>query len=146
MVKRFPDNLRNRGVKDPEMIAWFCEAGNPLVTTDKALHIAHAASIPNQHPGIIVLAAVGNYVLSSRLLISLIGEFKSHVPGWQDVDFANSVVELWSRHEYDVFVYRYWNGQELGCDRFRYSSEGWLHGFLETLHRNATANPAQSPE
>ena len=53
---RLPPSLRD--ADDPELLEALMVAQNPLVTFDRALPCDHIASIPAQHPGILVIIEI----------------------------------------------------------------------------------------
>ena len=55
-VYRFPSFMRGAGIKDPEVFDSLLPKGKPLLTTDNALLDEHLDSIPEKHPGIIIVS------------------------------------------------------------------------------------------
>jgi len=92
-IKRFPHELRDH--QDPEVLAGILPSDRTLVTTDREIHIRHAAHIPEHHSGILIIADTSSpNTLTIRGVMRILSEFKSGFGEWHTVSLHNVVVEL----------------------------------------------------
>jgi hypothetical protein len=83
-----------RGLKDPEMLNQLLPKGNPLITTDFALLDEHLDSIPEYHPGIILIANSESMpqTLTIKKVQAILKKFKTKFSQWHQVSWQNSIV------------------------------------------------------
>jgi hypothetical protein len=91
-VFRFPSDMK--GLKDPEMLNQLLPKGNPLITTDFALLDEHLNSIPEYHPGIILIANSESVpqTLTIKKVQTILRKFKTKFSQWHQVFWQNSIV------------------------------------------------------
>ncbi len=91
-VFRFPSDMK--GLKDPEMLNQLLPRKLPLVTTDFALLDEHLNSIPEYHPGIILIANSENVpqTLTIKKVQAILRKFKTKFSQWYQVSWQNSIV------------------------------------------------------
>ena len=130
---RLPPYLRN--ADDPELLRALMVAPSPLVTFDRALPHDHTASIPAQHPGIIVIS---NYpapqTMTVRIAQRILSRFKAAFPEWHLVAWTNSVVEVTT---IGVEVWHV-DGHRLVRDTYLgFDSADWQSRLTNVLRRNS---------
>jgi hypothetical protein len=92
-IERFPHRLR--GQKDPEVLAQLLPSGRTLVTTDRRIHTDHAACIPDDHAGILIVADTSSpQTLTMRRAMGILSAFKCQFDEWHTVSLRNFVVEV----------------------------------------------------
>jgi hypothetical protein len=130
---RLPPALRD--ADDPEILRALMGAPCPLVTFDRALPHDHAASIPSQHPGIIVIS---NYpapqTMTVRIAQRILGRLKAAFPPWHRVAWTNSVVEV------TTIGIEVWHvdGRRLARDIYlAFDSADWQSQLTRVLEQNA---------
>lgn len=133
-IKTFPHRLRNKAVKDPEVVDRFLPGESSLVTTDHRLPIKEAARIPNQHAGIIVVRHNGPHTQREKDIIQVIENFKSHVQQWENLNWANSVVELYQDR---VEIYAIENGTRRRSVVVSFVDAAFEQDLIQTLAANA---------
>jgi hypothetical protein len=88
--------------KDPEILRVLMQRSTPLVTIDRALPAKHCDCIPDQNPGIIVVA-YSRYIdrsretlrtMTTRAAGRILRQFKQRVPEWHKLEVRNSIVEI----------------------------------------------------
>ena len=119
-------------------------APNPLVTFDRALPHEHTASVPSQHPGIIVLS---NYpapqTMTVRIAQRILGRFKAVFPQWHLVPWTNSVVEV------TTISVEVWHadGDRLIRDAYlAFDSADWQAQLTSMLHQSSHRGPSNLSE
>lgn len=94
---RFPFRLRNKGAKDPQVVAELSiQKGYVLVTTDLSIALDHGDRIPDINPGFILIGPCpGSPLRTTKTLVSnLLAQFKRSIPDWHTLNWNNSVVRL----------------------------------------------------
>ena len=91
---RFPNSLKGKSVKDPEVLEYFFSRGKAIVTNDAAMIEDHVAAIPQQHPGLIIIVFSDECrdELTDEASGKILVTFKSHVPQWSEIPVSNSVL------------------------------------------------------
>jgi hypothetical protein len=132
-VRSFPRGLKGR--KDPEVLRNLLPSGCPLLTTDRTIHFDHATEIPDNHPGILIIAnAVQVATLTTRSAMRILSDFKREFPNWHDTALANSVVEL---TEIAAEVWRIERGQVKRVAYVPFTVAGWQERLVGVLQENA---------
>ena len=90
----FPNAMKNKGIKDPEMLQTLLPLGNPILTTDKKLMFYNLFAIPEKHPGIIVIGTSHEEprTLKKEIILKILSRFKSFLPQWHTINWSNSIV------------------------------------------------------
>ena len=132
-VLSFPKELRNKGVKDPDVLKWLGGRATPLVTTDARLKTDHTSDIPDRYPGIVVLCSADRPTLTRRGQQRLLSTFKSNLTGWDQIDISNVIVEIWNGYACDVIVTRVRSGQFVSEVRMKYDDANWPDCFLRAV-------------
>ncbi len=74
----------------------------PMITIDRALPNQHSDCIPEQNPGIVVIA-YSRYIdrsrealktMTTRAASRILRQFKQRVPEWHKLEVRNSIVEI----------------------------------------------------
>jgi DNA-directed RNA polymerase specialized sigma54-like protein len=83
-----------KGLKDPEMLNQLLPKGNPLITTDFALLDEHLNSIPEHHPGLILIANSETVpqTLTIKKVQAILRKFKTKFSQWHQVSWQNSIL------------------------------------------------------
>ena len=132
-VHSFPEELRNKGVKDPAVLKWLAGLSTPLVTTDAGLKTEHTSDIPDSYPGIVVLCSADRATLTLRDKQALLGKFKNNLAGWDQIDISDVIVEIWKGQEYDVNVTRVESGCIVAEMRMGYEDVDWPGCFVRSV-------------
>jgi len=137
-VFRFPSNMR--GLKDPEMLNQLLPKGNPLITTDFALLDEHLDSIPEYHPGIILIANSESMpqTLTIKKVQAILKKFKTKFSQWHQVSWQNSIVCI---TQDSVTILHIEAGHLKEDDYFIYQSLNWDQTLEDALCRNAKRSP-----
>jgi hypothetical protein len=129
-----------RDADDPELLRALMVSPRPLVTFDRTLPHEHTASIPAQHPGIIVIS---NYpapqTMTVRIAQRVLGRFKAAFHEWHIAAWSNSVVEV------STIGVEVWHvdGQRLVRDTYLgFDSADWQSRLTSVLQRNSRLDPA----
>jgi hypothetical protein len=91
-INRFPRRLLHR--KDPDVLGVILPSNHALLTIDRRMHFEHAASIPDQHSGILIIARSVQRTLGISDVARILTKFKSAFPNWHAVSIRNSIVEI----------------------------------------------------
>ena len=93
---RFPKRFKGKSVKDPEVLEHFFSQGKVIVTNDGAMLNDHVDSIPEKHPGLIVVkfSEECHDELTDDASANILHTFKSVVPEWPELHWDNSVLLL----------------------------------------------------
>ena len=139
---RLPPALRN--AEDAQLLTVLMADPNPLLTFDRTLPDEHTSSIPDQHPGIIV---VTNFPAPQTLTIQIaqrvLNRFKTFFPAWHQVSWRNSIVELTT---IGIEVRHVANGRLVKDVYFSFDEADWAARLLTTLQRNSQgASVANTP-
>jgi hypothetical protein len=96
IAHRFPKRFKGRSVKDPVVIQSFFSHGKAIVTNDAEMLEKHVGSIPEQHPGLVVVIYSNDChdELTDDASAAILRKFKSIVPSWADLHCDNSVLIL----------------------------------------------------
>ncbi len=132
-VRSFPEELRNKGVKDPAVLNWLGGLSTPLVTTDTGLKTEHTSDFPDSYPGIVVLCRADRPTLTLRDKQALLGKFKNNLAGWDQIDISDVIVEIWHGHEYDVSVTCVESGRIVTEMRMGYEDADWPDCFVRAV-------------
>lgn len=132
-VRSFPVELKNKSVKDPQVLQWLAGLDTPLVTTDAHLKTEHTSDMPDSHPGIVVLCSAGRSTLTLRDKQALLSAFKSNLTGWDQIDVSNLIVEIWKRHDYDVCVTQIRSGEIVSEVCMGYNDADWPQRFIRAV-------------
>ena len=135
---RLPAELRD--AEDPELLRALMAADNPLLTFDRALPHDHTGSIPDAHPGILI---VSNYpdpqTMTVKIAQRILSRFKNSFVKWHEVDWNNSVVELTT---IGVEVWHVVQSQSVRDEYLAYDSPHWDEKVLEVISKNASVDTA----
>ena len=133
IVLCYPRKLR--GAKDPDMLDELMPRGHPLVTFDRSMISDHHASIPQSHPGIVVIAnADPARIMTINLAIEIIQTFKEKFPDWAQVTWRNSLVEI----DQDGVHVRRLNGSAIkNLASLSYGDDRWAAKLHKVLMNNA---------
>ena len=134
-VFRFPANMK--GLKDPEMLHQLLPKGNPLITTDFVLIDEHLESIPEYHPGIILIANSESVLqtLTIKRVQAILRKFKTQFSQWHQVAWQNSIVCITQDSIKVLHIDEAGNLKEDGY--FTYHSPNWDKALKEILDQNA---------
>jgi hypothetical protein len=104
-ARRFRKKHRGKGIKDPQMLPIYLALGGVLITFDNDMIEKHEDQIPEHNPGIIIIEHSPDvpYTLTQASVEKIIARFKSIVPDWHSVPWANSIVRI---TEKSVAVFR----------------------------------------
>jgi len=93
-VNKFPSG--HRSLKDPQMLEIYMKKTSVFVTTDSRLKDQHTDCIPNEHPGILIVAQSNtNFgTLTVDRAFNIIAGFKKSFPDWYNVVWRNSIVKI----------------------------------------------------
>lgn len=106
-VRRFPWHLKDQ--PDDRVLAELLPCGCPILTTDREIHFNWSASIPDEHPGILIVAnSSPAKTMTRRGVMAILERFKMALPTWQSMAPRNLVVELTDK---SVEVWRVRQGQ-----------------------------------
>lgn len=133
-IKTFPHRLRNKSVKDPEVVDRWSATSESLVTTDHRMPGKQAHRIPDPHAGIIVVRHNGPHTQREKDIVQVLGRFKALVPNWQTLDVTNSVVELYQDR---VEVYSVKGGKTSVSTPVSFSQADFLVALISALSENA---------
>lgn len=93
VVRRFPRRLHDR--KDPEILHELMARPEPFVTMDRNIADQHCSVIPDDNPGIIIIA---NAAIQGTITVlrgmKILSEFKKRHPEWREIGWNNSIVEI----------------------------------------------------
>lgn len=91
---RYPERLR--GEPDRVMLAELLPKGNTIVTADAALPQAHADSIPDSHPGIVIVKDDDEEVktMTTHRAQSILADFKEDVANWHSLPLDDFVLYI----------------------------------------------------
>jgi hypothetical protein len=91
---RFPNALR--GVPDDEVISVLLKSDRPFVTKDRGFVRDHIASMPRNHPGVIIIhqGDTNPHTMTVRLVKRILGGFKERFSDWHKTELRNTIVEL----------------------------------------------------
>ena len=133
---RLPPALHD--VKDPDLLATLMTEANPLVTFDRALPREHTSSIPEYHPGIIVLSNFpAPQTMTIRIAQQILRRFKLALPLWHQLSWNNSIVEI------TTIGMEVWHAQSVHLVRDAYLAfdlDDWQAKLSEALQQNAQRN------
>ena len=111
-------------------------AENPLITFDRALPHDHTASIPQRHPGILI---VSNYpepqTMTVKIAQRVLSRFKNSFPKWHEVEWSNSVAEL------TTIGVEVWHvvGSQLARDEYlAFDTPDWVDKLIHVVLQNAS--------
>jgi hypothetical protein len=133
---RFPKKRTGEGWKDPDVLAKLLPTGNLFLTLDARMTTDHSSHIPASHGGILVIAQDDDELgqMTSHKAQKILAGFKSVFPGWNEVPWNNSVVDLTPA---SVSV-RHVEGGRLTVDCFAdRRSDGWDMIVRDALRKNA---------
>jgi hypothetical protein len=93
-VRLFPRRLR--GEDDDVVLRESLQLDGAILTKDRRIARDWIAAIPNQHPGIIIIAnAPGNAAtITVSIVKKILSNFKKAFPQWHALSFRNSVLEI----------------------------------------------------
>jgi hypothetical protein len=92
-VHRLPKRLAD--AEDPDVLSAAMSSGRTLLTVDRTIHYDHLAYIPNEHPGILILASsLPQRTMTEKIGTRILARFKASFPDWDCVSLRNFVVEL----------------------------------------------------
>lgn len=134
-VSTFPHRLRNKSLKDSEVVGRFFPAHSALITTDHRLPIKQAEHIPHEHPGIIVVRNNGPHTQRERDIIEVLSNFKRRVPQWERLTWSNSIVELYQDR---VEIYSIRDGNPTRSVVARFDDSDFLIAFTGALNAHLT--------
>ena len=134
-VHSFPKRIRNKSIKDPEVLRWLADLDTPLITTDGGLTTEHVSDVPDSHPGIVILRSAARPTLTLRDIQALLREFKNRLTRWHEIDISGSIVEIWKANEFDVRVTRIKSGQVVSETVMRYQDKEWPDRFTLAVSR-----------
>jgi hypothetical protein len=99
VARRFRRKHRHKGLKDPEMLAVYLGLGGVIITYDNNMIDEHPTHIPERSPGIIIIehSSAVPYTFTQASAEKIIGKFKSILPDWHQVPWANSIVRITER-------------------------------------------------
>jgi hypothetical protein len=99
VARRFKKKHRHTSLKDPEMLAIYLALGGVLITYDNNMIDEHEDAVPEQSPGIIIIEHSSEvpYTLTQSSAEKIIGRFKTVLPDWNQVPWANSIVRITER-------------------------------------------------
>lgn len=139
-VRRFP--RRRAGQKDPEILRAVLSTGRTLITTDRGIHIEHAAHFPEIHPGVVIVAVISpGKTLTTRQVARILSHFKQAFPEWHRVTLRNSVVEV---TEVGVEVWKVGRGMVDRSGYLDFQQTDWQSKLIRLLDENAGAETAES--
>lgn len=133
----FPHRLRNKSIKDIEVVERFFPSNSILVTTDHRLPINQAEHIPREHPGIVVVRNNGPHTQRERDIIEVLANFKARVPQWECLTWSNSIVEFYQDR---VDVYSIRDGNPTRSVVARFDAPDFLLAFTGALNAHQTRN------
>ncbi len=121
---------------DNVLLAFCIQTQRLLLTFDRKIAVDHVGALVAGFPGILILALEDNarHTITTRSAVGLLGAFKTDFPGWHDVSWLNSVVELQPRF---VSVWRIEEGDLLKTGLFDRERTGWQEALLPILARNS---------
>jgi hypothetical protein len=99
VARRFKKKHRRTGLKDPQMLPIYLGLGGVLITFDNDMIDDHEDDVPERSPGIIIIehSDAVPYTLTQASVEKIIGRFKSILPDWHQVPWANSIVRITER-------------------------------------------------
>ncbi len=144
-VKRFPSNLRNTELEDPEVLSTLA-VDRTLVTSDNAFLKDNLTTIPVRNAGIVTVSlspenpATGTVKHYRKILSNL----KQRVPPWWKFDLSNSlltVTETW------VYVqHKDATGGLVEDGYFEFSKQDWETALQRILTKNASKKRSEGQE
>ena len=133
-VRRYPERLKQ--CDDPVVLQDVLPSDWTLITTDREIHLAHGAFIPNEHSGILIVATCqSSRTLGIKDVFRILRNFKATFPDWPAVSLRNSIVEI---TEQQAEVWQVVNGNAKRIGFFEFSTAGWQDDIRSLLHENAT--------
>jgi hypothetical protein len=137
--RRFPRKLKHK--KDPEMLGKILVGDCTLLTTDHEIHWENSAHIPDEHPGILIIASSAPWTITDRDIERILRKFKSVFPNWHSISIQNLVVKL---TEEDIEIWKVLGGRVVSFGRVEFTRDGWQDKFQDWLSRNARGKQAIS--
>ena len=134
-VYRYPRTLR--GQDDSVVLNSLLQRPNPLLTKDRDMPDQHVSSIPETHPGLVVIANAPDVPQTITMpgVRKILAQFKKEFPEWHQVPLRNSVViEL---TQIGVEVRHLESGRLIRNDYLSFDKTGWKEQLLEILNRNS---------
>ena len=89
---RYPKN--NRGDSDPEMLIKLLPKGNTIITSDINIIYDHIDSIPQNHPGIIIIGYSTSKPSANSLkkILIILEKIKKIYKNWNKIEINNSII------------------------------------------------------
>ncbi|MGA2032133.1 MAG: hypothetical protein ABSG68_07760 [Thermoguttaceae bacterium] len=143
-LHRFPVAMRNKAVKDDEILRWLSTLDAPLLTSDVRMKRDHASEMPATHPGIVVMSSGDRHPLSRKEKLKLLAVVKADFPEWDKVPLANSVVEIRLGGDYDISVARACSGRVEMELLFQRTDKDWQRRLQEALRQNAEGRAGET--
>ena len=142
---RFPKSFKGRSIKDPEILRHFFDRGTPIITNDEEMLSEHANAIPEEHPGLIVVAFSPDCqeIISDRVSMEMLARFKSLFPAWATIPCSNSVVVITERW---VEIMHKEGGGLLRDAQLEYRSQAVESLLIEVLNANAGRSTRRFPD
>lgn len=134
-VSTFPRRLRNKSLKDADVVERFSSEHSTLITTDHRLPLKQAEHIPPEHPGIIVVRNNGPHTQRERDIIEVLSTFKARVSQWDHLNYSNSIVELYQDR---AEIYSIQNGNPTRSVVARFDDSNFLFAFTDALNAHLT--------
>lgn len=92
---RFPDSLRGKGIKDPQMLPLLLSQNRSLLTCDTLIAEVNADYIPEDNPGIVVVRLRRPVkTMTLRMMRKLVEQFKRTFPKWRELELKNIQLEI----------------------------------------------------
>jgi hypothetical protein len=142
-VYRYPRALR--GQDDAVVLSTLLQRPNPLLTKDRHMPDDHVAAIPENHPGLVVIANAPDIPQTITMpgVRKILANFKQLFPEWHQVALRNSVIEL---TQVGVEVRCLQGGRLVRNDYLPFDNTGWKEQLISILNNNSGLAMRKSSE
>ena len=131
---RFPARMCD--LEDPQVLDRFMQLPNPLVTLDRRLPEDHAAFIPDNHPGIVVVSNAPGIpqTITTNQGGKILAQFKARLSSWFQISFQNSVIEITQE---SVEIWHVTGGKLVRDGYLTFQQTDWADQLTMLLQQNA---------
>ena len=132
-LKRFPKRLR--GEEDEVVLRNLLSSGGTVLTKDRGIATDGKDGIPDEHPGIIIIAnAPSVRVTGNQAVRQILRKMKTSVNEWHSLSFKNSIIEI---TQAGIEVRRKSDAKAKYLD---FAANGWESNLVSILKDNAGQN------
>lgn len=92
VVRRLPNRLKRQ--EDDVVLRELLLQDGTLLTKDRAMPRRWTQHIPDNHPGIVIIATVQPATITIKIVKKILGSFKQRFPRWSELSFQNAILEI----------------------------------------------------